>query len=668
MNKNTICIILYIFTASLLRADNIIIYNEVPNKDISLGTYYINKKAERQGPIYTIKSGENKNISRPDRKLGFDRKIYLSESPDDLKSVLSTNDISKLGNVAIGNTRGNKFFIGRKDTKIDGYNEMQWKIIFPFVDKITQIHNTNVTAIQSIADLPKNAVNAAIKTVDQTIEGVKAAYTTIYNDKYKKKIATVQPVTTVQQEEKRFLEQRGQITAPAIDKLIKTQSTRKPTIAVSFSGGGYRAMFATFGWSLAAKEIGLLDCITYQSALSGSTWALSSWLSQNESLDKTYDKIISYTETHLLKDNIALSNIIKSLELRDLSKQEISIVDFFGALLANTLLKKIAPNNFDTNLNSLQKGIENGKNPLPILTAVIAPYPYEWIYMTPYQVSSKYLNMSIPWWSLGRNFENNKTTNESVPLLLSYIMGICGSAFSASIGDALREKLIYDLNPDQLEKILKILPEQPLNIKEAFKLLLKILKTPQISPNILKDRPEGIAAHISNPTYKGSGPMKNNPTLELIDGGYGGGDPMQPFFEVYKADVILVMAASEGIAIAVNKFMEWAKRHNVPTPNINADEVSKKDFVIYKGDLTKKTPTIIFFILHVNPFPSAFKLQYTQSEALKVVNTMRENVLKHSDAVKNIIKEVTESLQTPESNILPKKANLNVFLQNSHLQ
>lgn len=48
--------------------------------------------------------------------------------------------------------------------------------------------------------------------------------------------------------------------------------TQVPTIAVLGSGGGYRA---TTGFSAACRaleELGLLDCVTYLTGLSGSAW------------------------------------------------------------------------------------------------------------------------------------------------------------------------------------------------------------------------------------------------------------------------------------------------------------------------------------------------------------------------------------------------------------
>lgn len=45
-----------------------------------------------------------------------------------------------------------------------------------------------------------------------------------------------------------------------------------PTIAVLGSGGGFRAMVSLSGVFCALKDMGVLDCVTYVSGLSGSAW------------------------------------------------------------------------------------------------------------------------------------------------------------------------------------------------------------------------------------------------------------------------------------------------------------------------------------------------------------------------------------------------------------
>ena len=45
-----------------------------------------------------------------------------------------------------------------------------------------------------------------------------------------------------------------------------------PTVAVLGSGGGYRATAGFSAACCALEEIGLMDCVTYLTGLSGSAW------------------------------------------------------------------------------------------------------------------------------------------------------------------------------------------------------------------------------------------------------------------------------------------------------------------------------------------------------------------------------------------------------------
>lgn len=45
-----------------------------------------------------------------------------------------------------------------------------------------------------------------------------------------------------------------------------------PVIAVMATGGGIRAMTSLYGQLAGLKELGLLDCVSYITGASGSTW------------------------------------------------------------------------------------------------------------------------------------------------------------------------------------------------------------------------------------------------------------------------------------------------------------------------------------------------------------------------------------------------------------
>src|SRR5229473_1244104 len=83
--------------------------------------------------------------------------------------------------------------------------------------------------------------------------------------------------TGISEGEKKYLNNRLPIVKAALEKMLNRSLDNKkiPKIALIGSGGGYRAMFCTTGSLNGAQKIGLLDTITYITALSGSTWAVA---------------------------------------------------------------------------------------------------------------------------------------------------------------------------------------------------------------------------------------------------------------------------------------------------------------------------------------------------------------------------------------------------------
>ncbi|HEX4068496.1 MAG TPA: hypothetical protein VHX42_00195, partial [Candidatus Babeliales bacterium] len=102
----------------------------------------------------------------------------------------------------------------------------------------------------------------------------------ITNNPYKDTIATVRIGNELHPEERAYRAHREPKVKAALEKLLGRSLNGKkiPTIAFVGSGGGYRAMLCTTGFMVGAEKIGLVDAATYIAALSGSTWALGTWM------------------------------------------------------------------------------------------------------------------------------------------------------------------------------------------------------------------------------------------------------------------------------------------------------------------------------------------------------------------------------------------------------
>lgn len=264
-----------------------------------------------------------------------------------------------------------------------------------------------------------------------------------------------------------------------------------PVVAIAASGGGYRAMINTTASLQAAKESGLLDTVTYISAVSGSCWALNTLLTIGGG-------DIDWTLRHLrerIKDPfLAPETLVKLFSVDDESSRlllsaailkhasrggDLSLPDVYGTLVSSRLYatepgtptaEPPQPLSLAALKTSTQRQyMDDGSIPLPIYTTVRHDLPtpeelakmtdgseggdngdgvgkdaaaasevaskatWTWFETTPYEVGSDKLGAFVPTWSLGRVFKDGKTTERVPELGVPVLSGIYASAFCASL-------------------------------------------------------------------------------------------------------------------------------------------------------------------------------------------------------------------------------------------
>lgn len=64
----------------------------------------------------------------------------------------------------------------------------------------------------------------------------------------------------------------GGSSIPVLVKPTCVCATQVPVVGIMATGGGARAMTSLYGHLLALQKLDLLDCVTYFSGISGSTW------------------------------------------------------------------------------------------------------------------------------------------------------------------------------------------------------------------------------------------------------------------------------------------------------------------------------------------------------------------------------------------------------------
>ena len=256
-------------------------------------------------------------------------------------------------------------------------------------------------------------------------------------------------------EEKAFQVLRKRCTTKALAKYLdlperEVDPEDVPTIAMCGSGGGLRAMVAGTGSYLSAQEAGLFDCVTYTAGVSGSCWLQTVY---NSSIGGSrYDKVVEHLKrrigVHIAYPPTALGLLTTSPtskfllsgyieKLKGDSAAEFGLVDIYGLLLvARLLIPRFDLNvvSSDLKLSNQRAYLQQGRNPLPIYTAVRHEIPleeiasekeraqgvasgktkeiarkeswFQWFEFTPYEFWCEELDAGIPTWSIGRQFQD----------------------------------------------------------------------------------------------------------------------------------------------------------------------------------------------------------------------------------------------------------------------
>jgi hypothetical protein len=263
------------------------------------------------------------------------------------------------------------------------------------------------------------------------------------------------------------------ISVPALNEICSQYSVPfitvedAPKIGIACSGGGYRAMIAALGFVHGLDETRILPAVNYMTALSGSSWMLFPWIAcQMQKGDETFTDFVTRFRNNAQYFNAPftpkeMGDIASILLTRYINEGGITLVDFYGALLARALLKESNdpndpadfPDSGQTVSLSWLRDTGLLKNyPFPIATAIGSMYEqslgfeviekeyekgkrrnYYWFEISPLEIGCEYLNAWIDPRFSGCRFNNRVVEKVGPEVPLGAFMGISGSAFAADI-------------------------------------------------------------------------------------------------------------------------------------------------------------------------------------------------------------------------------------------
>lgn len=254
-----------------------------------------------------------------------------------------------------------------------------------------------------------------------------------------------------------------------------------PTIAFGGSGGGYRAMLAMLGYSLAMKDAGLWDLLTYVAGVSGSCWAIAAYYTLGHG---SMDAVVSHCKARLSPHHPlspeAISTLLSSargeyqtlgpLVQKARSGLHTVPMDLYAVFTTGHLFMQededpvFQPPGAAGEEHGrawwkwthAQRLLEHGAEPLPILTAIRHERPWkdwaddahpfadanprsaehrdaadawwQWFEMTPYEVGCDELAAWCPTWGFGRPFAGGTSVEGLPEQSLALLLGLCTSA------------------------------------------------------------------------------------------------------------------------------------------------------------------------------------------------------------------------------------------------
>ncbi|XP_005860351.1 PREDICTED: cytosolic phospholipase A2 delta [Myotis brandtii] len=282
-------------------------------------------------------------------------------------------------------------------------------------------------------------------------------------------------------EEKTFLSRRKQVVAKALKKALQLdrdlQEDEVPIVGIMATGGGVRAMTSLYGHLLALKKLGLLDCVTYFSGISGATWTMAQLYGDPEWSQKDLEGPIRYAREHLAQSKLEafsserLANYFQELELRMEEGRPTTFVDLWALVLESMLHNQV----MDQKLSGQRAALTQGQNPLPLYLSLnvkendLETLDFkEWVEFSPYEVGFLKYGAFVPSELFGSEFFMGQLMRRLPESRICFLEGIWSNIFSLNLLD-----VWYDLTSSgdawkqHIEDRISSLEEPPASLRTS---------------------------------------------------------------------------------------------------------------------------------------------------------------------------------------------------------
>uniref|UniRef100_A0A8B9MEM0 Phospholipase A2 n=1 Tax=Accipiter nisus TaxID=211598 RepID=A0A8B9MEM0_9AVES len=438
-------------------------------------------------------------------------------------------------------------------------------------------------------------------------------------------------------EEQDFLQNRRKVVAAALKEVLHLeedlQDHEVPIVAVTTAGCGIRALTAMYGSILGLQKLRVLDCISYISGSSGTTWTMTKLYEDADWSRKDLGEIIIEARKQAAKCKMgafclrSLRNYYRELSQRTQAGHKTSFIDLWGLMIESML-------NDGVILSDQRRAVNQGQNPLPIYLALnvkdkVATKDFrEWVEFTPYEVGFLKYGAFIRAEDFGSEFFMGRLMKKLPESRICFMQGMWSSIFSKNLLDAWHaadnsEDFWRRWTQDRVTEI----EEQPDLTEKPYEMATCMFTpTSGLSTtlrDILTDRPavskyhnflRGFQMHNEyiqqehftkwKDTLLDTSPNDlrgNSEHLELVDAAFFFETSCPPLMRPErKVDVIIHLNYTGGSqTLPLEQACRYFSEQGIPFPSIGLkdDEKNLKECYMFDGADTPGAPLLLYFPL-----------------------------------------------------------------------
>uniref|UniRef100_A0A8B9EY45 Phospholipase A2 n=1 Tax=Amazona collaria TaxID=241587 RepID=A0A8B9EY45_9PSIT len=415
-------------------------------------------------------------------------------------------------------------------------------------------------------------------------------------------------------DEQNFLQNRRKVVAAALKSVLHLeedlQEHEVPIVAVTTAGCGIRALTGMYGSILGLQKLRVLDCVSYISGSSGTTWTMTKLYEDADWSRKDLGEIIIEARKQAAKCKMgafclrSLRNYYRELSQRTQAGHKTSFIDLWGLMIEAML-------NDGVILSDQRQAVNQGQNPLPIYLALnvkdkVATKDFrEWVEFTPYEVGFLKYGAFIRAEDFGSEFFMGRLMKKLPESRICFMQGMWSSIFSKNLLDAWHaadnsEDFWHRWTHDKVAEIGKsqVFERNTQTLLFGFiEGFFKFLLNSAVRNTLLDTSPNDLRG--------------NSEHLELVDAAFFFETSCPPLLRPErKVDLIIHLNYTGGSQTLVRK-------QGIPFPSIGLkdDEKNLKECYMFDGADTPGAPLLLYFPLVNDTFQKYVAPGMTRSAA-----------------------------------------------------